>query len=221
MRIIPAIDLKNGCVVRARGGDRRRYQPLNTPAFPSPDLSDVVRALHLDHDLFYIADLDRICGDGGHDKHLRALKAALPRATLWLDNGIRDADDCRKALDAGLGQPVVGSETLADIAALRDIARTADEYILSLDFFQRRLRGPAKLLEKPESWPRTVIVLALHAVGENAGPDLRLCGQICALAHGRRVVYGGGVRNGDDLRALENAGVNAALVSGAIYDGAI
>ncbi|MDD9869621.1 MAG: hypothetical protein OXU50_07000 [Gammaproteobacteria bacterium] len=45
MKLIPAIDLKDGCVVHARGGDRRRYRRLELPLFPSAQPLDVIARL--------------------------------------------------------------------------------------------------------------------------------------------------------------------------------
>ncbi len=72
LKIIPAIDLKDGCVVHARGGDRRRYRPLELPLFPSAQPLDVIARL-LDGaapgppDTVYVADLDAIAAAGKHD----------------------------------------------------------------------------------------------------------------------------------------------------------
>lgn len=235
MRIIPAIDLKNGCVARAIGGDRRRYEPLCAKAFPSPNLLDVVQKLQLHHNLFYIADLDLI-EDASDAKTPPAcvgeLASALPQVDLWLDFGIRDADDYRRMCAArgdalggaqAQGSLIVGSETLASVDELATIARLgspdARRHVLSLDFFGRRLRGDANLLERADLWPSTVIALALHAVGADCGPDLRLCEEVRALAGDRRIVYGGGVRSRDDLNALAAIGVDDVLVANAIYEG--
>lgn len=218
MKIIPAIDLKNGHVVRARGGDRRHYRPLKTAAFPSSIPTDVARALSHHYDLFYIADLDRITDVGrDNDRAVADIRAALPDTEIWIDRGVRDVADCRQTRDADLGTPVIGSETLASTQTLEAIAQDDDNYILSLDFFDRRLRGPADLLESATLWPHTVIVIALNAVGTHGGPDLQLCDQIRELAGDRRVVYGGGVSGEGDLKLMGSAGLDGALVARLLF----
>ena len=219
MRIIPAIDLKNGCVVRAAGGDRKKYKPLCTKAFPSSALLEVIEKLRPHHDLFYIADLDVIGGTTTTSPRIAELTAALPQTKLWLDLGIRREMDYQRVCADGFGTPVVGSETLTGIETLSAIARVNKNYILSLDFIDRRLRGSDELLDAAELWPSTVIVLALDAVGSGQGPDLFLCEKVRSIAGDRNIVYGGGIRTRDDLRALEDAGMNDVLLARAIYEG--
>jgi phosphoribosylformimino-5-aminoimidazole carboxamide ribotide isomerase len=45
MQIIPVIDVKNGIVVHARGGDRAKYQPLASPLAESAAPVDAVAGL--------------------------------------------------------------------------------------------------------------------------------------------------------------------------------
>ena len=66
--IIPAIDLKGGLVVHARGGARADYRPIDTPLGSAEDPIAIARAL-LDvagSPTLYIADLDAIAGVGNH-----------------------------------------------------------------------------------------------------------------------------------------------------------
>ena len=45
LKLIPALDLKHGCVVHATGGDRKAYRPLCNTRFPSSSPGDVIRRL--------------------------------------------------------------------------------------------------------------------------------------------------------------------------------
>ena len=69
--------------------------------------------------------------------------------------------------------------------------------------------------------PREVIVLDLARVGTSAGPDVALIAEIHAAFPELELLAGGGVRDADDLRALEDAGAAGALVATALLDGAI
>ena len=64
-----------------------------------------------------------------------------------------------------------------------------------------------------------MIVLDLAGVGAEAGvPTIPLCQRLRAV-HGPEIeiITGGGVRNADDLRALEAAGVDGVLVASALH----
>ena len=155
-------------------------------------------------------------GGGGHVALLRRIKRTLPHTTLWLDLGVRDMDDYEAVRALDIGTPVIGSETLAETDTLAALKRARADCILSLDFDARRLRGPAGLLDAAAHWPATVIVLALDAIG-GGGPRLELPARARELAPQCKVAYGGGVRHGRDLRALEAAGADYVLAANALY----
>ena len=69
--------------------------------------------------------------------------------------------------------------------------------------------------------PREVIVLDLARVGSGAGPDVEAIAEIHAAFPELELLAGGGVRDADDLRALEDAGAAGALVATALLRGAI
>lgn len=167
---------------------------------------------------------------------LRQIRRELPHATLWLDAGIRNIDDYRRiraeiarisdesgvARSAQPGQYdrlnklIVGSETLTDLAVLEELKRTQMDYILSLDFDVRGLRGPDALSDAVDYWPRTVIVLALNAVG-GGHPRWDLLKDIRASDKKKKLAYGGGVRNRGDLEKIKAAGADYVLVANALY----
>ena len=224
MKLIPAIDLKDGCVVHARGGDRRRYRRLATPLFPSADAADVVARLL---SLFapgapaalYLADLDAITGEGDNRAVVADVCARFPRLRLWLDAGVGKRDGGGVAdggtTDGGGARlsTVVGTETLAgDLSSFGDA-----DYILSLDFGAKRAPD-ADLLQRPDDWPRTVIALALDRVGTQRGPDYARLRALRTRYRGR-LIAGGGVRDLRDLRKLQALGMDGAIVASAIYHG--
>ena len=221
MKLIPAIDLKAGGVVHARGGDRRRYRRLDTPLFPDARPAEVVaRILSLfapaAPDTFYIADLDAIAGNGDNRAAVAAIRARFPSLRLWLDAGFgkrADADGIRRGTSAGAPAPVVGTETLADDLSSFDGA----DYILSLDFGAKRAPDD-DLLQRPGDWPRTVIALALDRVGAQCGPDYARLRALRGRYRGR-LIAGGGVRDARDLRELQACGIDGALAATAIYQG--
>jgi phosphoribosylformimino-5-aminoimidazole carboxamide ribotide isomerase len=221
MEIIPVIDLKGGLVVRARMGQRDQYRPIKTPLSPTSDAEDVVQGL-LSVFAFrslYVADLDAIERTGDNDAVLLRLKAALPRLAFWVDNGVADAGGAATLLNRG-GHLVLGSEAQRDpalLASLRDDPRV----ILSLDFRGDAFIGPPSLLDTPDLWPQRVIVMTLARVGSGVGPDIVRLSQIRNCADNRRIYAAGGVRDGDDLAALQRAGIAGALVASSLHDGTL
>ncbi len=222
LKLIPAIDLKDGCVVHARGGDRRHYRRLKLPLFPNAQPVDVIARL-LDGaapgppDTVYLADLDAIAGEDGNAGKNRSAVAEIrhrfPALRVWLDTGVRRRRDIGEPEGGGQLLPVVGTETLVDdISLFNDI-----DYILSLDFDAKHPPG-GSLLQHPETWPHTVIALMLDRVGAQCGPDVARLKPLRARHRGR-LIAGGGVRDERDLRELQACGMDGALAATAIYHG--
>ena len=66
---------------------------------------------------------------------------------------------------------------------------------------------------------REVLVIDLARVGSGAGPPLEAVAELSAALPEAAIFAGGGVRNADDLRALESAGAAGALVATALHEG--
>ena len=116
LQAIPVIDLMGGQVVRARMGDRASYRPLESPLSPTSDPVDVVRGLLsvFPFATFYVADLDAIQGSGHNCQTLRRIRAEFPSLQIWVDNGVAVASAFDAFIGAGLGTPVIGSESQRD-----------------------------------------------------------------------------------------------------------
>lgn len=222
MEIIPVIDLKGGIVVHARMGQRDRYQPIETPLARGSDPVDVVAGLMALHPFttLYIADLDAITGIGDNRTALQRVTNAFPALTLWVDSGIADFEAAADWLQQGLGHLVLGSETQRDATLAYHLADNR-QVVLSLDFRGDDFQGPPALLAQADDWPQRVIAMTLHRVGSGAGPDLARLAAVKSTAATRDIFAAGGVRDGDDLRALAHAGIAGALVASGLHDGRI
>jgi phosphoribosylformimino-5-aminoimidazole carboxamide ribotide isomerase len=222
MDIIPVIDLKGGAVVRARAGARAHYAPIETPLAPTSQPRDIVAGfleLYPFHRI-YIADLDAITGAGDHAGVVAELEDTFPDIEFWVDSGIATETQATNWLNQHRGALVIGSESLDDSAA-RPQLRAESRCILSLDFRGDDFQGPADLASNTALWPNRIIVMTLAKVGTGSGPDFSRLAEIQSHAQGRKIYAAGGVRNGNDLRALAKAGIAGALVATALHDGAI
>lgn len=223
MHIIPVIDIRYGQAVRAVGGDRALYRPLVTPFASNDDPVAVAQGLlaHFPCDTLYLADLDGIEGRGANRELIARLAATLTNTDLWLDDGMTGTPHAPSIT------PIVGSESLVTQDNGQDwrttyetLLRFPQSFVLSLDFRGDRFLGPPELLATPALWPNRAIVMTLGRVGGNAlGPDMDLLIPLVRRAQHRQVFAAGGVRDLNDLRSLQAAGVHGALVATALHSG--
>jgi HisA/HisF family protein len=221
--IIPAIDLKGGFVVHARGGDRAGYRPIESPLGPADDAIVLARALVAASDApaLYVADLDAIEGMGNHFELCRDLSNALPHTALWIDAGFSNVTDCAFWLPLG-ATLVIGTESLRFAEDWQDLRSAFGEtLVLSLDFDADGQRGPKTLFAEPAHWPARIIAMSLDRVGGGKGPDIDLIKSVVEQAGSRSVYASGGVRTIGDLEDAAEAGAEGALIATALHQGAV
>jgi phosphoribosylformimino-5-aminoimidazole carboxamide ribotide isomerase len=230
--VIPVIDLKGGAVVHAVRGERERYRPLRSEIVAGSDPVRVARAFReaLGLEELYVADLDALSGGRLHRDVIAALAA---EARVMVDAGAGGVAVVRLLLELGAAGVVIGTETLADAAALERVRAELPDapLVLSLDLRAGRVVSPdpeLRRLAAPEALARLVscgvseaIALDLARVGSGAGPDIALIEDLHARLPAVELVAGGGVRDLGDLRALAAAGAGGALVATALHNGAI
>lgn len=219
--LVPVIDLMGGVVVHARAGQRDTYRPLERSVVAaSAEPVAVIEGLLALHPFrtLYIADLDAIRKAGDHKALIRALRGRFPGLRFWVDAGFTGECACRRFLDAGLGDLVLGSESQGDLGLLERLAGEP-RLVLSLDYLGEQALGPPELFASPALWPERVIVMMLARVGMGAGPDLGRLRAIRGMAPERRVHAAGGVRGAEDLASLAALGCAGALLASALHDG--
>lgn len=239
MQVIPVVDLLAGQVVHAVAGLRHQYQPLCSQLCSTPQPADVARALatSLTIQQVYVADLDAIQGKGIQWDSVAAVAHYLPE--VWCDLGIRSEQQLDATLEIARQRqiaihPILALETIVSRAELLSLARRSKRQglMLSLD-----LRGGVPMTSCADWYHATpweiacesihagfsqLLILDLAAVGTNAGlVTLPLCRQLHEEFPQLRIATGGGVRHGQDLLDMEQAGVSLALVGSALHDGRI
>lgn len=93
--------------------------------------------------------------------------------------------------------------------------------LLSLDYRGDTLLGPAALLASIETARRDLILMSLHRLDGDAGPDLALLRELRRRLPQCRQHVAGGVREADDLRRLAENGAAGVLLSSALHDSRI
>jgi phosphoribosylformimino-5-aminoimidazole carboxamide ribotide isomerase len=235
MRIIPVLDLQRGRAVHARGGEREHYQPVRSVLHEGSDPIALARAYRdrLGRSEIYIADLDAIAGaEPAFDIYQQLLELGL---NLWLDAGVRRADDVARLINAGIANVVLALETLEGRIVLEEVVNRfdRDRVVFCLD-----LKNGVPAIAAGADWNsadpyamvtsaidagvRRVIVLDIAHVGSEGGVGAGgIVGRLAKRHPDVEVFGGGGVRGTDDLYVLKLARAAGTLIASALHSGRI
>jgi phosphoribosylformimino-5-aminoimidazole carboxamide ribotide isomerase len=232
MQIIPVLDLLDRVVVRGIAGNRSAYRPIVSRLVTRPDPLELARGFREQFGLsqIYVADLDAILEDRpSWNIYTRLCEEGFE---LLIDAGLRTIAGAQRVLECGVRKVVIGLETWPGPELLSELCREIDpeRMLFSLDLKEGRPLGnprawqtddPLLIAQRAiEAGAHELIVLDLASVGGGAGPStVALCQAIQRRFPGTRLVTGGGVRHGDDLRELARQGIDGVLVASALHDG--
>jgi phosphoribosylformimino-5-aminoimidazole carboxamide ribotide isomerase len=234
--MLGVVDLRRGRAVRARGGRRDNYLPVEKVAgesIPPGDATALTRQ-YLDRfglSALYVADLDAL--EHYTPQHAAVQQIAAVDVTLWLDAAIASLDDAQRALACGASRLIVGLETLPSFAVVESIVRAVgrERVVFSLDLRdgQPIATTPELAQQSPEDLAAraaaagvsAMLMLDLARVGSDSGVDLDLLARIRSGVPTVPLYAGGGVRSIDDVEQLRGVGCDGALVATALLDGQI
>ena len=216
MQVIPALDLLGDDAVRLEQGDFDRV------IFRQPIEAFMSRIVATAPPLIHIVDLQ-----GARDGALRSdvvlrCAAVADGIPLQVSGGIRSIEAARAALDAGASRVIVGTAAWESDDALALFARTFGERLLvAMDVAGGRIavRGWTSrsgqdvddaLSRCLEAGVVRLHVTAIERDGTMRGPDLALYRTVCAS--GIAVVAAGGIRDDDDVDALDEIGCEAVVM---------
>lgn len=229
MRIIPAIDIIDGKCVRLSQGDYAQKTVYNeNPLEVAKQFEDAgLRYLHL-------VDLD-----GAKARKVinwKVLETIVTNTALKVDfgGGLRTTEDVRKVLQCGAAQITAGSIAVSDrdtvLQWLTEFG--AERIILGADAKNGRIATHGWLDDSGldvlrfiddyhRAGIRYVVCTDIAKDGMLQGPSTELYQRIIAANKDVSLIASGGVSSIEDLQELKAAGLEAAIVGKAIYEGRI
>lgn len=226
LELLPAVDVKDGRAVRLVQGELDAETAYGNP------LEVALEFQAAGAEWLHLVDLDAAFGRGENSALLAEVVGRLD-IKVELSGGIRDDESLRRALATGCERVNLGTAALEDPEwTAKVIAEFGDRIAVGLDVRGHVLaaRGWTKeggdLFETIERLERDgcarYVVTDVTKDGTLKGPNIELLKEVCAVTR-MPVVASGGISSLEDIAALvalNNSGVEGAIVGKALYAGA-
>jgi len=226
LELLPAVDVKDGRAVRLVQGELDAETAYGNP------LEVALEFQAAGAEWLHLVDLDAAFGRGENSALLAEVVGKLD-IKVELSGGIRDDQSLRRALATGCERVNLGTAALENPDwTAKVIAEFGDRIAVGLDVRGHVLaaRGWTKeggdLFETIERLERDgcarYVVTDVTKDGTLKGPNIELLKEVCAVTR-KPVVASGGISSLEDIAALvalNNSGVEGAIVGKALYAGA-
>lgn len=227
MKILPAIDLKDGQCVRLKRGD------YGTAHKVAEDAVQTAKGfLAAGAELVHMVDLDG-AKDGSHANY-DVVKRVIAEtgAKVELGGGIRAMADVDAVLALGVSRVIIGSAAVKNPQFVKEAAAKHGEKIaVGIDALGGTVRTEGWLKDSGEDFLAfakrmesygvgTIIFTDIDKDGMLEGPNFE---QLSMLrnAVSCAIVASGGVTTLQDIAKLRDAGIDAAIAGKAVYTGAL
>jgi len=226
--IYPAIDLRNGKVVRLAEGD-----PARMTAYSDDPAETARRWLDVGANWLHVVNLDGAFGESD-DANRSALAAIIKvGACLQFGGGLRSLEGVARVLDIGVTRAVIGTAAIEkpDMLASALARFGAERIVVGIDARDGfvRVRGwkdnsglaaidLARQLRKIGL--RTVVSTDVSRDGLGNGLNIDAAQEL-ANAGQFDVIASGGVGSLDDVYAARDAHLSGVIIGRALYEGAI
>lgn len=229
--LFPAIDVREGRVVRLRQGDYAQET-----RYADDPLVLAKRYAGTGAEWLHLVDLDA-ARDGGYTlAPLLARIKAETRLRVQTGGGVRSEGDVRRILEAGADRVVIGSLAVRKPESVARWLTTFGINQVTVALDARQVDGSWRLptagwtqhsdvmLDELVSFYaraglRHVLCTDIERDGMLSGPNLALYRHVVALAPGLQLQASGGVRGIEDIVASRDAGCGGAVLGKALLEG--
>jgi phosphoribosylformimino-5-aminoimidazole carboxamide ribotide isomerase len=231
--IYPAIDLRQGRVVRLRQGD-----PARETAYGDDPLAVARRWQEAGARWLHVINLDGAFGEGGGE-NLAALTRILGTGLrVQFGGGLRDLESLRRVQKLGVQRAILGTAA-AEGTALIEAALAAfgpERIAVAIDARRGRVRT--------HGWQQDSVLTAVELARRCAGLGVRWIihtdvardgmghglnveasqqlaegtGPVRGSEHGLQVIASGGVATLDDVQRAHRAGLSGVIIGRALYE---
>ena len=225
MKIFPAIDIRNGKVVRLKYGDYDQQVTYEmTPLQAAEEFKDCGA------EYIHVVDLDG--AKDGWPVNYELICEIIRKTGMFVQvgGGIRNHDSIKMYIDAGVGRIILGTVAINNLPFLRDmVGKYGDKISVGIDAKDGYIavKGWREMtLIKAEEHCVRIGAVGVNTVGYTdidkdgalAGTNLELYRRLVKESD-IQIVASGGITSMDEIIALRDMGIYGAIVGKAIYNG--
>ena len=227
MIIIPAIDLMNGqCVRLYQGKFDQSTQVANDPK------QQLLRFIDDGAKRIHIVDLDGARSGRPEQKGLISELIKTSTVPVQVGGGIRHLESIKSYADAGAQGIILGTSALEDRQFTAEALKAyKDKVIIGIDAINGNVatkgwenittRGYIEFAKEMDALgAQKIIYTDISKDGTMTGPNLKEL-ELLNKAVSCTIVASGGITSNQDLKNLEEIGIEEAIVGKAIYQGTI
>ncbi|AKP03406.1 1-(5-phosphoribosyl)-5-[(5-phosphoribosylamino)methylideneamino]imidazole-4-carboxamide isomerase [Companilactobacillus pabuli] len=224
--IFPAIDLKNGQSVRLYQGDYQAVTTINEePIQQALEINKAgIKQLHL-------VDLDG--AKSGQPENLPMIKQIRQnfRGFLELGGGIRTYQIAQQYLNLGIDRIVIGSAALKNPQLVKQLLDDfgSQKIAIGIDgkngqvategwLEQSDVKMTSLISKMNEFGAENFIVTDVSRDGAMQGPNLDLLTNLREEIPQVNLIASGGIRNVEDLKALQKMGIEESIIGKALFE---
>ncbi len=230
MEVLPAIDLRDGCVVRLSQGDFGRQKTYSKE--PAAVAAELARR---GATWIHVVDLDAAkTGTPTNTAAIAEIRSAAPGVKIELGGGARDTETVEYMLANLADRVVIGSAAMKDwpwfekLACRDDMAGRialgldARDGQISIDGWTKEVNsGPVEIALKVKGWPLGAIIYTdIDRDGMLTGVNLESTREVVS-ATDVPIIASGGVSSLKDVRDCNMIGCAGTIVGRAYYEGKI
>lgn len=236
MKLFPAIDLRNGKVVRLTQGDYGTTKEYSDdPVNIAKQFYDAgARYLHMvDLDgakdgntpnFDSVCEVAKQCGNGTNCK--------MPGMFVEIGGGIRDEDRIKNYLNAGVKRVILGTIAVENPEFLHSmVSKYGDKIAVGVDAKNGKIATKGWInitdIDSVEFCGKlstmgvsTIIYTDIEKDGKMMGTNTEIYKRLTQIKN-TKIVASGGITGEDELDILKKIGVDGAIIGKAIYEGAL
>jgi phosphoribosylformimino-5-aminoimidazole carboxamide ribotide isomerase len=227
MKVIPAIDIMCGSVVRLIRGN-----PANKIVYSNNAIEMAMKWKAAGADMLHVVDLDATLRTGMNNIEIITKLINDVNIPVEVAGGIRSIDAVNEMFSRNAARVVLGTMAYKEPKSIRWLAtKKADKIIISID----QINGRVMIDGWQESGGSGVddalklflamgikefLLTSIDKDGTLAGPDILTLSHACSFP-GAKIIASGGISSLEDTIRVRSAGCTSVILGRALYDGKV